>query len=197
MAQVDEKPNDSADKQSEASQTSQASQASQVTIWERMEKPAKAPRTTLTHAAIAAAAVEIADADSLDAVSMRKLSGHLGVTTMALYRYVANKEELFELMLDEAYVKYRNPAVPGETWRDVMRVHAHQMRAIALRHPGRSNSRCAASSASPRASWRAWSAHWPHSTDWAWTSTQWPMRSTPSCRTCAAPSPTKSGTSSC
>lgn len=126
MAQVDEQPKDPADQQSPAPQMS---------IWERMDRPAKAPRTTLTHAAIAAAAVEIADAEGLEAVSMRKLSGHLGVTTMALYRYVTNKEELFELMIDEAYTRYRNPVVPDETWRDVMRVHAHQMRDIALRHP--------------------------------------------------------------
>lgn len=126
MAQVDEKANDPADKQA---------QAPQASVWERMEKPAKAPRTTLTHAAIAAAAVEIADAEGLDAVSMRKLSGHLGVTTMALYRYVASKEELLELMLDEAYAKHGNPVVPGETWRDVMRGHAHQIRGVALRHP--------------------------------------------------------------
>ncbi|MEU8132380.1 TetR/AcrR family transcriptional regulator C-terminal domain-containing protein [Streptodolium elevatio] len=138
MAQVDEKPNDPAGKSAGKpvdDSADQQAQAPQVSIWERMEKPAKAPRTTLTHAAIAAAAVEIADAEALDAVSMRKLSGHLGVTTMALYRYVANKEELFELMLDEAYTKYRNPAVPDETWRDVLRVHAHQMRGIAMRHP--------------------------------------------------------------
>ncbi len=106
-----------------------------VSLWERIERPPKAPRATLTHASIAAAAVEIADTDGLDAVSMRKLSGHLGVTTMALYRYVANKEELFELMLDAAYAAYDHPPQPGETWRDVLAEHAHRLRAIALRHP--------------------------------------------------------------
>ncbi|UGQ14107.1 TetR/AcrR family transcriptional regulator [Yinghuangia sp. ASG 101] len=106
-----------------------------ASIWQRIDRPAKAPRATLTHASIAAAAVDIADTDGLEAVSMRKLSGHLGVTTMALYRYVAHKEELFELMLDTAYAEYDHPVLPGETWRDVLATHAHQLRAIALRHP--------------------------------------------------------------
>ncbi|HSA52477.1 MAG TPA: TetR/AcrR family transcriptional regulator C-terminal domain-containing protein [Yinghuangia sp.] len=106
-----------------------------VSVWQRLDRPAKAQRATLTHASIAAAAVDIADKDGLDSVSMRKLSGHLGVTTMALYRYVVGKEELFELMLDAAYAEYDHPVLPGETWRDVLTVHAHQLRAIALRHP--------------------------------------------------------------
>lgn len=106
-----------------------------TSVWQRMERTTRTPRTTLSHAAIAAAAVEIADAEGLDAVSMRKLSGHLGVTTMALYRYVTGKEELFELMADAAYPDSEPAAGEGATWRDVLRSHAHQLRAIALRHP--------------------------------------------------------------
>ncbi|NUU19900.1 MAG: TetR family transcriptional regulator [Streptomycetaceae bacterium] len=124
-----------AEHQGEQDQADDASHARRASVWERINRPAKAARTTLNHAAIAAAAVEIADAEGLDAVSMRKLSGHLGVTTMALYRYVESKEELLELMLDEAYKGYDLPERPDETWRDVMRGHAHQLRAIALRHP--------------------------------------------------------------
>ncbi|MCF2528529.1 TetR/AcrR family transcriptional regulator [Yinghuangia soli] len=120
---------------SPAAEQSAEQSAERQSIWERIERPAKAQRTTLSHDAIAAAAVEVADAEGLDAVSMRKLSGHLGVTTMALYRYVVNKDELFELMLDKIYGAYRNPEVPGETWRDVVRVHAAQVRAISLAHP--------------------------------------------------------------
>lgn len=108
--------------------------AEPATLWERIERPAKTPRTTLSHAAIAAAAVDMADAEGLDAVSMRKLSGHLGVTTMALYRYVTGKDELFELMLDTAFAAHpAEPPVAG--WRGAMRAHAEHSRATALRHP--------------------------------------------------------------
>lgn len=108
--------------------------AEPATLWERIERPAKAPRTTLSHASIAAAAVEMADAEGLEAVSMRKLSGHLGVTTMALYRYVTGKDELFELMLDTAFAA-RPPAAPAPGWRGAMRAHAERSRTTALRHP--------------------------------------------------------------
>ncbi|MDI2129252.1 TetR/AcrR family transcriptional regulator [Yinghuangia seranimata] len=107
----------------------------QESMWERLARPAKAPRTTLTHAAIAAAALEMADSEGLDAVSMRKLAGYLGVTTMALYRYVTSKDELFELMIDAAFAERSAPATAPADWRDAMRAHARQAREIALRHP--------------------------------------------------------------
>jgi AcrR family transcriptional regulator len=116
-------------------QTDTAAGERRATVWERIYRPPKVARTTLSHAAIAAAAVEVADTEGLEAVSMRKLSGHLGVTTMALYRYVEGKEELFELMLDEAYKCYELPEHPDQTWRDVLRGHAYRTREVALRHP--------------------------------------------------------------
>src|SRR5690242_10497698 len=69
-------------------------------IWERLDATARTPKTTLTHPQIAEAAVALADAEGLAAVSMRRLAEQLGVSTMALYRYVANKDELLELMID-------------------------------------------------------------------------------------------------
>src|SRR5438874_1240559 len=69
-------------------------------IWERLDAMVRTPQTTLTHPQIAEAAVALADAEGLAAVSMRRLAEQLGVSTMALYRYVANKDELLELMID-------------------------------------------------------------------------------------------------
>lgn len=56
----------------------------------------------LTPAAIAAAAVVLADAEGLDAVSMRRVAGALGVSAMALYRHVADRGALLLLMADAA-----------------------------------------------------------------------------------------------
>ncbi len=106
----------------------------QESIWQRMERPARPPRAALTHAQIAAAAVEIADAEGLDAVSMRRLAERLGVATMGLYRYVRGKDDVFELMVDAVYAEEAR-AAEGRDWREVLRVAALRLRALTLRHP--------------------------------------------------------------
>jgi AcrR family transcriptional regulator len=47
-----------------------------------------------------ASAIAVADAEGLDAVSMRRVAAELGVGTMSLYRYVPGEYELLDLMLD-------------------------------------------------------------------------------------------------
>ncbi|MEN3538039.1 TetR/AcrR family transcriptional regulator [Microbispora sp. ZYX-F-249] len=103
-------------------------------IWERMERPARPPRAALTHAQIAAAAVEIADAEGLDAVSMRRLAERLGVATMGLYRYVRGKDDVIELMVDAVYAG-EGPPAEGRDWREVLHGSALRLRALMLRHP--------------------------------------------------------------
>ena len=67
-------------------------------IWMREEPNARRPAHT--RAEIAAAALEIADAEGFEAVSMRRVAQKLGAGTMTLYHYVANKDELITLMFD-------------------------------------------------------------------------------------------------
>ena len=105
-----------------------------VTIWERMERPARAA-TTLDHRRIAEAAIEIADADGLDAVTMRRLAGRLGAATMGLYRYVTSKEDIFWLMVDAAFDDDDEDDDGSADWRVVLRDHARRARAGILRHP--------------------------------------------------------------
>jgi AcrR family transcriptional regulator len=108
--------------------------ADQASLWERLERPAPAPRSTLTPDRIAEAAVRIADAEGLDAVTMRRLAGELGVAPMAAYRYVSGKDELLELMVDAVYGEL--PAPAGVTgWRESLRSHAAHTRAVLLAHP--------------------------------------------------------------
>ena len=61
-----------------------------------------APRRPLSRARIVAAAVAIADAEGLDAVSMPRLARELGTAPMSLYRHVPHKDALVDLMLDAA-----------------------------------------------------------------------------------------------
>jgi AcrR family transcriptional regulator len=104
-------------------------------IWEYLSRPPRGPRPTLTHDQIATAAVEIADADGLDAVTMRRLAGRLDVATMGLYRYVRNKDDVFSLMLNAVAREIALPEPGTAGWRDILRGIAREMRAGHLRHP--------------------------------------------------------------
>lgn len=75
----------------------------------------KAPRTALTVERVVQAAIEVADAEGLDAVSMSRVAKQLGFTTMALYRHVESKDELLELMVDVA--SGEPPELPADNWR--------------------------------------------------------------------------------
>jgi AcrR family transcriptional regulator len=101
------------------------------TLWERVEGSSRGPRPTLTHDQIARAAVAIADAEGLSAVSMRHLAERLGVATMGLYRYVTGKDEIYELMLDAVAAEID---LPDGGWREVADAYARQTRALSLRH---------------------------------------------------------------
>ncbi|MEW2354549.1 TetR/AcrR family transcriptional regulator [Spirillospora sp. NPDC029432] len=103
-----------------------------VPLWQRMERPAPAPRQTLTAERIAAAAVAVADAEGLDAITMRRLATELGVAPMAAYRHVSGKDELLELMVNHIYADLNLPQDAG--WRDTMRAMALGTRDLMLQH---------------------------------------------------------------
>ncbi|WP_392669316.1 TetR/AcrR family transcriptional regulator [Streptomyces sp. LN785] len=102
-------------------------------IWARPERAGRGPKPAFSRADIADAAVRIADADGLDAVSMRKVAAELGCGTMSLYNYVPRKEDLNELMLDAVSAGYDFPEPSGD-WRADLVGLAHQTRAMMHRH---------------------------------------------------------------
>lgn len=69
-------------------------------LWGTGGRPSRGPKPGLSLDRIVTAAVAVADAEGLAAVSMRRLSTELGTGTMSLYRYVPGKAELLDLMLD-------------------------------------------------------------------------------------------------
>lgn len=69
-------------------------------LWGPHPGPARGPKRTLDLGRIAQAGIEVADTEGLDAVSMQRVAALLGVTKMALYRYVPGKAELIALMVD-------------------------------------------------------------------------------------------------
>ncbi|GCD95063.1 TetR/AcrR family transcriptional regulator [Embleya hyalina] len=108
--------------------------ASRTSLWERLATPAPAARTVLTPERIAEVAVGIADAEGIEAVTMRRLATELGVAPMAAYRYVSGKDDLLELMVDRAYGELAAPE-PGAGWRETLRGLAVRTRELVLRHP--------------------------------------------------------------
>lgn len=100
---------------------------SMALAWGVAERGSRGPKRALTIDRIVAAGIEIAAGDGLGAVSMARVAERLGVSTMALYRYVESKDDLLELMVDAA-IGPPPRARPGESWRDGMRRWAEGVR---------------------------------------------------------------------
>jgi len=90
-------------------------------------------RKSLTTGKIVDKALEIADAEGFEALSMRKLAGALGSTAMSLYNHVANKEALLALMLERVTEEISTPDIGGD-WEVEIWQRAQSMRAALLRH---------------------------------------------------------------
>ncbi|MFJ9795119.1 TetR/AcrR family transcriptional regulator [Streptomyces sp. NPDC101145] len=102
-----------------------------MTVWDRPEPPPHP--VPLDRERIVAAAVALADEGGLEAVSVRKVAARLNAGPMRLYGYIATKQELFDLMVDEVQAEIL-PAERPADWREALRVLAHRTRQAALRH---------------------------------------------------------------
>jgi AcrR family transcriptional regulator len=103
-------------------------------IWSRPEPGARRPR--FSREQIAAVALEIADAEGFEAVSMRRIAADLGAATMTLYNYLRTKDDLLALMHDAIMAEVLVPAdeLPGE-WRPALTMIAGRVRDALVRHP--------------------------------------------------------------
>ena len=81
------------------------------------------------------AAIEIIDAQGLEAVSMRTLGRSLGVSTMGLYRYVRTKEELLALVPEHLLAPTAEAVLRSDSSATALRVVADGLRAVLERHP--------------------------------------------------------------
>lgn len=88
-----------------------------ATVWGVRAPAAKGPKPTMSLAGILEAAVGLADAEGLEAVSMGRVAKELGASAMSLYRHVGSKEELLDLMVDHA-LGPPEPGPPADAWRD-------------------------------------------------------------------------------
>ncbi|HEX6673596.1 MAG TPA: TetR/AcrR family transcriptional regulator [Actinomycetes bacterium] len=101
-------------------------------VWARPERPARG--RGLSRQQIVRAAIDLADRDGLDALTMRGVAQQLGAGTMSLYWYVRNKDELIELMRDEVAGELSLQEPSGD-WRADLATVARDTRRIFLRHP--------------------------------------------------------------
>ena len=85
--------------------------------WGVAANPQRGPKREMSVERIVEAAVEIADADGLSAVSMSAVAARLGFTPMSLYRYVTAKDDLILLMQEEATGLPSEEALAAEGWR--------------------------------------------------------------------------------
>jgi AcrR family transcriptional regulator len=93
-----------------------------------------APRTPLSRERVLRTALELADRDGIESLSMRRLGRELGVEAMSLYNHVANKEDLLDGLADIVVGEIEVPA-PGDDWRAAMRRRAISVREMLARHP--------------------------------------------------------------
>jgi AcrR family transcriptional regulator len=91
-------------------------------------------RTPLNRDRVLRAAVVLADDAGMDALSMRRLADKLGVVPMALYKHVANKDELLDGMVD-VLIGEIAPAVQAGDWKRAVRQRVLSARQVLLRHP--------------------------------------------------------------
>ena len=97
-------------------------------------------RLPLSRERVMRAAVDVADAEGIAAVSMRRIGQELGVEAMSLYNHVAGKEALLDAMVDQvaaeilAAVTLPDAPDPAEDWRGALRARALAAREVMLRH---------------------------------------------------------------
>jgi AcrR family transcriptional regulator len=99
-----------------------------------VQQAAAVRRMPLNRDRVLRAAVARADAAGIDSLNMRQLSQDLGVVPMALYKHVANKEELLGGMVD-AVVGEIDPPDPEADWKSAVRLRILSARSVLLLHP--------------------------------------------------------------
>ncbi|MFF5895591.1 TetR/AcrR family transcriptional regulator [Streptomyces argenteolus] len=110
--------------------------ASIEAAWGLRERPVKGPKPGLTLDRIVDAAVAVAASEGLQAVSMGRVARELGASTMALYRYVSAKEELY-LLMQEAVMGAPSPLPAledGAGWREALSQWAWAQRRVFQRN---------------------------------------------------------------
>ena len=104
-------------------------------LWEDRSRSTRGPKPALTPDDVVQAAIQIADEEGLQALTMHAVSARLGFTTMAVYRYFPNKEALFDAIVDAGMGLPPRPSDPRRDWRAEITRWAHAKRAMLCGRP--------------------------------------------------------------
>jgi AcrR family transcriptional regulator len=102
-------------------------------LWKPPKVPTRGPKPALDLERITDAAIAVADAENLAAVSMTRVAAELGYTKMSLYRYLPGRTELVALMVERAIGL--PPSLDASHWREGLRAWAHRLLDGFLQHP--------------------------------------------------------------
>lgn len=103
--------------------------------WGVAANPQRGPKREMSVERIVEAAVELADAEGIGAVSMAAVAGRLGFTPMSLYRYISAKDDLLLLMQEEATGLPPEEVREAADWRERLEALFRAQVEIYLRHP--------------------------------------------------------------
>ena len=104
-------------------------------LWGVGKKPGRGPKPGLSVERIVGAAIGLADADGLGALSMRRVADALGIGTMSLYTYVPGKAELIDVMLDAVMGELGEPESLDGDWGAGLEWVARENWDLYHRHP--------------------------------------------------------------
>lgn len=91
-------------------------------------------RQPLSRDRVLRAAIDLADAGGIEALSMRRLAQELGVEAMSLYYHVANKNDILDGIVDMVVGEFELPP-PDAEWKAAIRTAAMSAYDVLVRHP--------------------------------------------------------------
>jgi len=103
--------------------------------WRSSPRRRNVPRPQLSREVVVAAALRVLEKDGGDALTMRRVADEIGVSASSLYGYVANKEELVQLVLDRIFEDLVPPP-EGGSWQDTLKGFGRAMLAMYRSHRG-------------------------------------------------------------
>lgn len=104
-------------------------------LWDAQVRPTRGPKPTMDRDDVVQAAIGVADADGLSALTMHAVASTLGFTTMALYRYFPSKEALIDACVDAAMGTPPAPPLPRTGWRRDVKHWAYAKRIMLCARP--------------------------------------------------------------
>lgn len=104
-------------------------------LWGDAEPGRRGPKPRYSVDEVVSAAIAVADAEGLAAISVRRIAIELGVSAMSIYTYVPSKAELVELMFDRVLGETEGDLSAAQGWREALTEVARERWRMTERHP--------------------------------------------------------------